>query len=451
MINDSNNTNQNLARADTDQLLSNNDVNISNETHREDLAIRLERARLSMEGPERTLRRERSETEDKVETERKKLEDKLGLLNKGKEKYEINWVVLDNKQSELKKLLDPIKVEEDKIELEEERLESQEHTTSDVLERQNIEKKRWAIQDQRKEIEKQKWSLEDKILVTVKELEKNTIEYQKLLDEEEGTRRKIDNLEYELDVVEQQIKLQQESQLNRESEQEIERERARRQTAMNKNTEDEMKEKVNNVQTTEIKKPAEESHIKSAIASTVEINGKPKNENIVKTENEKLIIGLEADQQERAALEIKRQTAMEKIKLGETPIIESKKEVVMDKKPQSIIDSVTTQRNSILESARQKAKDYESQIVSNPEKTSPNIVDLTQIIKPGVDFIKSKNTTNEIILNPTNSDLKDQSNIDKNPTGNMPKLRTFKTDIESSAEITDQEKAEARKRFPWLK
>ena len=282
-----------------------------------------------MEGPERTLRRERSETEDKVETERKKLEDQLSTIAKDKEKYEINWVVLDNKQSELKKLLDPIKNEEEKIELEEERLESQEHTTSDVLERQNIEKKRWAIQDQRKEIEKQKWSLEDKILVTSKELEKNTLEYQKLLDDEESIRRKIDNLEYELDVVEQQLKLQKESQLNKESDQEIEKERVRRLAELNQEA-----KKVEITQPIEIEKEVEPIKSQATVASNISPEIKLQSENTSEEVIDKkpLMSELEADQKERAELEIKRQAAMEKLKLEETPVIEPKKEVIADEK-----------------------------------------------------------------------------------------------------------------------
>jgi len=323
MINDSNDTNQTLTQTDNIQTLSDSDTS-TNQIPREDLASRLERARLSMEGPERTLRRERSETEDKVETERKKLEDQLSSIAKDKEKYEINWVVLDNKQSELKKLLDPIKNEEEKIELEEERLESQEHTTSDVLERQNIEKKRWAIQDQRRETEKQKWSLEDKILVTSKELEKNTLEYQKLLDDEESIRRKIDNLEYELDVVEQQLKLQKESQLNKESEQEIEKERVRRLAELNQEA-----KKVEITQPIEIEKEVEPIKSQATVASNISPEIKLQSENTSEEVIDKkpLMSELEADQKERAELEIKRQAAMEKLKLEETPVIEPKKEI----------------------------------------------------------------------------------------------------------------------------
>ena len=447
MINDSNDTNQTLTQTDNIQTLSDSDTS-SNQIPREDLASRLERARLSMEGPERTLRRERSETEDKVETERKKLEDQLSSIAKDKEKYEINWVVLDNKQSELKKLLDPIKNEEEKIELEEERLESQEHTTSDVLERQNIEKKRWAIQDQRKEIEKQKWSLEDKILVTSKELEKNTLEYQKLLDDEESIRRKIDNLEYELDVVEQQLKLQKESQLNKESEQEIEKERVRRLAELNQEA-----KKVEITQPIEIEKEVEPIKSQSTVASNISPEIKLQSESVSEevTDRKPLMSELEADQKERAELEIKRQAAMEKLKLEETPVIEPKKEIILDEKPQSIIDDITTQRNSILESARQKAKDYESQVVSTPEKPSPNVIDLSQTPKLETDINRPKNIS-EVISNPLSLNIKsDSSSNTKDLGANMSKLRTFKTDIESSEEITDQEKAEARKKFPWLK
>ena len=89
--------------------------------------------------------------------------------------------------------------------------------------------------------------------------------------------------------------------------------------------------------------------------------------------------------------------------------------------------------------------------MSTPEKPSPNVIDLSQAPKIETDINRPKNIS-EVISNPLSLNLKSDTGSNTKDLGaNMSKLRTFKTDIESSEEITDQEKAEARKKFPWLK
>ncbi len=180
------------------------------ERGRVSLAERLKQARLSMQGPERTVERERSDREKQIAKEKNELEQLLALTVKKKEDLEIAWVVLDNKRNDLKKMLAPILEEEEKLEFDEEELEGRERTTSIPAERQKIEKGRLAVQAKRQTIEKEKWGFEDKILKIETSIKDNTDKYQVYLDEEEEVATKIESLDGELALISEQERLEKE-------------------------------------------------------------------------------------------------------------------------------------------------------------------------------------------------------------------------------------------------
>lgn len=446
---------------------------------KDSLKNQLEKARRAMEGPERTLKRERYEIENKVETEKERLENELAIINKDKERYEINWVVLDNKQTEFKKILTPIKEEEERIELEEDKLEGLEHTTSDIKERQEIEKKRWAIQDKRKEIEKEKWLLEDKILNIDSELKKNTTEYQKLLDREYAIKQKIDNLEYELEIVEEQIKLRKEAENKETKEAVIKQEELRRKQAEREAEEKARKEAEKKLAQ---EKEAEVETLKPetrATIPTLKENSKEIVENKNTQTKDEELKNLEAEQKERADMEIRRQQAMGKLKTEE-----NKTNAKPEETKNTPEKTQTPDREAILNSARQKALASEAKnetensnqetggVVEEKQKLIDDLLDTTT---PKKEESKNDLYTESITLNENTNSNQDKNpepvatqenqNINTSPEEkspistenlelegmNIPKMRTFKTDIENTTVVTDDQKAEARKKFPWLK
>ena len=292
------------------------------------LVEKLNKARLAMEGPERTLKRRQYETEEKVETEKDRLESELAVIEKDKERLEINWVVLDNKQSSFKKLLAPIKEEEERTELEEDKLEGEEAITSQVLDRQKIEKARWVIQDKRKELEKKKWELENRILDTDKELEKNTVLYQELLDREEKIRTKLESLQYELEIVAEQIKLQDDTRKAEEEKQAIEAEQKRR-------VQEEQRQRLLEAEARQKKLEEIERQKKAAELARQKAEAEKLAEEKRQAEAEALKLKkLEEEQRQRAEIEMKRQEEMRRREAEQEERARKEKEVADAEKEQ---------------------------------------------------------------------------------------------------------------------
>lgn len=174
------------------------------------LAERLKMARVTMEGPERAIARERNEKSDRIHNQIKKMGEELAMVTKRKEDLEIAWVVLDNKRNDLKKMLAPILAEEEKMEVKEDELEGKERTTLLPSDRQRIEKERWQAQEERRKIEVKKWELEDKVAFLENQIGDNTKKYQELLDQEGTLRTTLDSLEEELNIMAEQIRLEDE-------------------------------------------------------------------------------------------------------------------------------------------------------------------------------------------------------------------------------------------------
>ncbi len=402
---------------------------------------RLETARLAMEGPERTVKREEDETEKRVEDEKEKLEKDLALIGHHKEKLEINWVVLDTKQSEFKTLLAPLKQEEEAIELEEDQLEGEEHTTSDIAARQEIEKKRWTTQDKRKDLEKRKWEIENKILVIEADLKKNTEQYQKFLDEEEIINKKIETLEYEVQVAKEKVRLEEERQHAEEEARLIEEEKQRREEEKKQAEEIEKKQREAVLAQ---KKAEEEARLKA------EIEKKKAEDEKRKIEEQTRLQRIEAEQKERAQQEMKRQgearrkeeeerkQQAETATAAATPII-SNDPTIEPTSASPVIDAETRQRAELLEKARAAA-------VANTIDT----VDLTSTTQSGEEIVKPEGEISAPERGVIGDD--DVPSALPNETSNLPHLRTFKDDVENGDYgLTPEQIKEAKKKFPWLK
>ncbi|MFA5290834.1 MAG: hypothetical protein WC385_00775 [Candidatus Paceibacterota bacterium] len=169
------------------------------ESHEE----KLRRAKIAMEGLDRTIRREATEKEEEASEEKQQLNKLLLSLDHEKELMELTWVNLDDKRASLKKVLEPILEQEDKLEAEETSLESQEEVTMEPKARRELEQKRWQVQESRKKTEEEKWLVEEKVQKIDDQVEETKQKYQKLLAQEEELRQKIQ-------AIDEQMLLQQE-------------------------------------------------------------------------------------------------------------------------------------------------------------------------------------------------------------------------------------------------
>ena len=161
-----------------------------------DEKIRL--AKLAMEGPERTARREQHEKTLETKNQEAELKKQLAEINKNKEVLELAWIGLDTDRGAIKNLINPIIDKESKLEQEETTLEEQEKATVSARDKEAIEKKRQAIETARQAVEKEKWIYQDRLFKIEDQIKDNTNAYQKLLDEEEGVLQKMEKLKQSL-------------------------------------------------------------------------------------------------------------------------------------------------------------------------------------------------------------------------------------------------------------
>ncbi|OHA58865.1 MAG: hypothetical protein A2571_00585 [Candidatus Vogelbacteria bacterium RIFOXYD1_FULL_44_32] len=383
---------------------------------------RLETAKLAMEGPTRTLKREEDETEAKVKTETADIEKQIALINHKKEKLEINWVVLDTKANELKTLLAPVKQEEEDIELAEDQLEGEEHTTTDVVARQDIEKKRWATQDKRKDLEKRKWELETKVLDIENELKKNTTEYQSLLDEEEVLKKKLETLEYEIQAAKERVRQEEDKRRQEEEIKIIAVEEKRRAEATKKLAEEEIRKKE---QLLAQKKAEEEAHVQAEMVKKKLAEEKRQQDDADRLKK------IEAEQKQRAELETHRQEVARQAKAVATTQSPDPEIVPTDLKTDD------QKRAELLEKARQAA----SGTVAQPIPPA-SLVETADLTDPQV----------EGNITPAENNLTDDEGVPSftpGETSALPQMRTFRSDAEEM--LTPEQIKEAKKKFPWLK
>lgn len=163
--------------------------------HQQELAEKLSLARIAMEGPERTMRREIEEQELKNRQEKERLNAIVRAINKEKETYELAWINLDNKRTSLKLILNPIMEQEGQLEKEEERLEGQEAVTLGIRENHEIEEERWKVQLRRRRIEEEKWRVAEKLQQIEDVIIDNQKKYQDLLDKEDQVKLRLRELE----------------------------------------------------------------------------------------------------------------------------------------------------------------------------------------------------------------------------------------------------------------
>lgn len=158
----------------------------------DELTLKREEARVAMEGPERTAKRERDEQLKQMQTGQEELQKRLLGIRKEKERLELDWIELDNKRKAIRQVLNPLLDEEKKIETEEADLEAEEAKIGLPQDKRVVEEKRWQVQNHRKELEEKKWTEEDKLIKIEGAIAQNTARYRLLLDEEDQLQTKLD-------------------------------------------------------------------------------------------------------------------------------------------------------------------------------------------------------------------------------------------------------------------
>lgn len=159
-----------------------------------------EEARVAMQGPEWTAKREQEEKTKELEAEQGALNKRHQEITAEKEQLELLWVDLDDKRKTIRRVLNPILDEEKKTEAEEADLEAEEAGVGVPTEKHKVEEKRWVVQTKRRDIEQKKRAEEEKLTKIEQEIEANTKKYRGFLNEEDQIQTKLAQLKAEIIV-----------------------------------------------------------------------------------------------------------------------------------------------------------------------------------------------------------------------------------------------------------
>lgn len=162
------------------------------------LEEKLATAKQALAGPELSAKMEHEAKIRALKAERATINTKLENLAQQKEKYELDWVRLDEKKNQIKAALKPLTDKEAELEAKENQLEDKESQMPLPAERQKVEAERWQVASERHQTEEAKWQVENKLLEADKKIDVDTKEYRALLTEEDQLRERLDQIATEL-------------------------------------------------------------------------------------------------------------------------------------------------------------------------------------------------------------------------------------------------------------
>lgn len=331
---------------------------------------KLRRAKIAMEGLDRTIRREATEKEEEASDEKQSLNKILATINHEKELLELTWVNLDDKRTDLKKILEPILTQEEAVQSEENELESKEEVTLVPQERKIIEEKRWQTQERRKKIEEEKWLVEEKIQKIETQIAEIKEKYQNLLNQEEEVRNKIK-------AIDEQLLLQQEV-LRQQHELE---EQKRRQEALRLAEEERKREEIKRREleeaksVEEAKKREEASKLVSAQASPIISQAEAERQKLEKLRQ------VEEERQKQEAERLRQDQAR----------AEELKNKLTQMMPSSPPEKVDPEKHQLeLERIKRENKEAEQDKATNP--TNQKVQSIIDSIKQGDSSLKPLRT-----------------------------------------------------------
>lgn len=393
---------------------------------------KLRRAKIAMEGLDRTIRREATEKEEEASVEKQQLNKLLLSLDHEKELMELTWVNLDDKRASLKKILDPILNREDQLESEETSIESQEEVTLIPLARRELEQKRWQVQEARKKTEEEKWLIEEKIQKIDDQVEDIKQKYQKLLAQEEELRQKIQSIDEQM-LLQQEV-LRQQHDLE---------EQKRRQETLKQIEAEKQREEIEKKRLAEIKKAEAEREQAEKERKQAEISQQSEEQvkNLEKDRLEKLRLAEEERQKQETARRLKaqqerelalKQKIAEAIDQNQSGLVPPTPITTTTPNPESFIiqEPVTPNKIEEKETELQRALELERIKRENEEAEAEREKQLIE---------KNRSVISEI----------------KESAGELEPLRTLKGDLETALknnQVTNDDLARVNKKiFPWAK
>lgn len=162
---------------------------------RDALQEKLAAAQVAMAGPERVAKHEEDLKRETAKKQKLETEKRLAEINKQKEKFEVDWITLDDKRKEINLNLTPILTDEKTLEEEEAKVELEEARATAPGDKQLAENKRWAAQTKRHQLEEKKWTLQESLKQAEDKIAALTTQYQTLLDEEDKLKQQLIALE----------------------------------------------------------------------------------------------------------------------------------------------------------------------------------------------------------------------------------------------------------------
>ena len=164
-------------------------------------------AMLAMEGENGRRQREleeqhrkEEELRAKLEFEKTQIEAKLHEVSKQKEALELEWIKYNNQKTPLETQVQPIISEEKTAEDEERKTEQDEAVAVStpgvpIAKIQDIEVKRWTIQERRHHAEEQKWAFQKQIEALKASMDTLGAAYRKILQDEDALKKSIRDAE----------------------------------------------------------------------------------------------------------------------------------------------------------------------------------------------------------------------------------------------------------------
>lgn len=155
-------------------------------------------ARVALQGPDITKQREAEAKRRGLEAEMATINNRLAEIAKEKERYELNWVSLDDRRTGIKESLKPLTEQETTLETKEDELEQKEDVAIDPKEKQKIETERWQVATERHKVEETRWGIDGKLSEIDAKVDSDTKAYRALLAEEDSLNERVEEIKTSL-------------------------------------------------------------------------------------------------------------------------------------------------------------------------------------------------------------------------------------------------------------
>jgi len=130
------------------------------------------------------------EEKQKLLAEREEIKQKIVVIEREKEVFELQWINLNDQKTPLDKELEQTIAQELQLESEEKKIEQEEIAEDKPDARKVLEEARWQIQQNRHKAEEKKWDVQDKVSTIATAMTALSAKYQQLLAEEDNHKKR---------------------------------------------------------------------------------------------------------------------------------------------------------------------------------------------------------------------------------------------------------------------